>query len=99
MRGKTDLFVGLPGPVNDVQHAGLGRLGGGVEPGGGGQVQPGVRHEVRVVQEQPSVLKHGLAELAVVEVVTQLLRSSAVILLELALPGGTVNIKTRSQNC
>ena len=41
MRGKTDLFVGLPGPVNDVQHAGLGRLGGGVEPGGGGQVQPG----------------------------------------------------------
>ena len=62
-------------------------------------VQPGVCHEVRVVQQEPALSEHGLAELTVVEVVAQLLRSSAVILLELALPGGTVNIKTRSQNC
>ena len=86
MRGKTDLFVGLPGPVNDVQHAGLGRLGGGVEPGGGGQVQPGVRHEVRVVQQQPAVLEHGLAELAVVEVVAQLFGAAAEIFPPLAGP-------------
>ena len=52
------------------------------------KVQPGVCHEVRVVQQEPALSEHGLAELAVVEVVTQLLRSSAVILLELALPGG-----------
>ena len=86
MRGKTDLFVGLPGPVNDVQHAGLGRLGGGVEPGGGGEVQPGVRHEVRVVQEKTTLTKHGLAELAVVEVVAELFGSPPVILLPLSAP-------------
>ena len=63
------------------------------------KVQPGVCHEVRVVQQEPALSKHGLAELAVVEVVTQLLRSSAVILLELTLPAETVNTKTRSQTC
>ena len=79
MRGEPDLFIGLPAPVNDVEHAGLGRLGRGVEPGGGGQVEPGVRYEVRVVQEKTAVLEHGLAELAVVEVVAELLGSAAEI--------------------
>ena len=86
MRGEPDLFIGLPAPVNDVEHAGLGGLGSGVEPGGGGQVEPGVRYEVRVVQQQAAVLKHGLAELAVVEVVAQLLGSAAVIFLPAARP-------------
>ena len=110
-------LVWLPGSVDNVQHAGLRRLGRGVEPRGGGQVQPWVEliftrilcnrylkrqkkkvppcvcHEVRVVQQEPALSEHGLAELPVVEVVTQLLRSSAVILLELALPAGRVDKK------
>ena len=69
-----------------MQHAGLGRLGGGVEPGGGGQVEPGVRHEVRVVQQEPPVTKHGLAELAVVEVVAELLGSATELFPPLAGP-------------
>ena len=36
-------FVGLPGSVDNVQHAGLRRLGRGVEPRGGGKVQPWVK--------------------------------------------------------
>ena len=79
-------LVGLPGSIDNVQHAGFRRLGRGVEPGGGGQVEPGVRHKVRVVQKQPSVLKHGLAELAVVEVVAELLGSSSKIFPPLAGP-------------
>ena len=79
-------FVRLPGPVDHVEHAGLGRLGGGVEPGGGGQVEPGVGHKVGVVEQQPTLPEHGLAELTVVEIVTQLLRSSSVIFLEVPLP-------------
>ena len=78
--------IWLPGAVNDVQHAGLGRLGGGVEPGGGGEVEPGVRHKVGVVKQEATLPKHRLAELPVVEIVTQLLRSSSVIFLELTLP-------------
>ena len=41
--------VGYPGPVNDVQHAGLWRLRGHVEPSGGCEVEPSVSHEVRMV--------------------------------------------------
>ena len=99
--------IWLPGAVYDVQHARLGRLGGGVEPkkknknkkyikkyfkkngvepGGGGEVEPGVRHKVGIVEQQPALPEHRLAELPVVEIVTQLLRSSSVIFLELALP-------------
>ena len=69
-----------------MEHAGLGRLGRGVEPGGGGQVEPGVRHEVRVVEEKTTVPEHGLAELAVVEVVAELLGPSPVVLPPLASP-------------
>ena len=83
---ESDLFIGHPRPVNYVEHAGLGGLRGGVEPGGGGEVQPGVRHEVRVVEQQAAVLEHGLAELAVVEVVAELLGSSAEIFPPLAGP-------------
>ena len=69
-----------------MEHAGLGRLGRGVEPGGGGQVEPGVRNEVRVVQQEPPVPEHGLAELSVVEVVAELLGPSPVVLPPLASP-------------
>ena len=86
MRAEPDLFIGLPAPVNDVEHAGLGRLGRGVEPGGGGEVEPGVRYEVRVVQKKTTFTKHGLAELAVVEVVAELFGPAAVIFLPLARP-------------
>ena len=79
-------FVRLPGAVNDVEHAGLGRLRVGVEPGGGGEVEPGVRHEVRVVEQQPALAEHGLAELPVVEVVAQLLGAAPVVLPPLARP-------------
>ena len=96
--------IWLPSAVDDVQHARLGRLGGGVEPkkkikknkkikeiigvepGGGGEVEPGVGHKVGIVEQQPALPEHRLAELPVVEIVTQLLRSSSVIFLELALP-------------
>ena len=40
-------LVGLPGSVDNVQHAGLRRLGRGVEPRGGGQVQPGYADDQR----------------------------------------------------
>ena len=80
------LRVGLPGAVNHVQHAGFGRLGRGQEPGGGGEVEPGVRHEVRVVEQQPALAEHGLAELPVVEVVAQLLGAAPVVLPPLARP-------------
>ena len=83
---ESDLFIGHPRPVNDVKHAGLGGLRGGVEPGGGGEVQPGVRHEVRVVEEKTTFAEHGLAELAVVKVVAELFGPPAVIFLPLTSP-------------
>ena len=82
-------MVGYPGTIDDVQHAWLGRLGRDIEPGGGGQVEPGVRHEVRMIQEQSPVIKHRLTELTIVEVVTQLLGSSTIVLPPLARPRTT----------
>ena len=64
----------------------FGRLGRDIEPGGGGEVEPGVRHEVRVVEQQPALAEHGLAELPVVEVVAQLLGAAPVVLPPLARP-------------
>ena len=64
----------------------LGRLRRGEEPDGAGEVEPGVRHEVRVVEQQPTLAEHGLAELPVVEVVTQLLGAAPIVLPPLARP-------------
>ena len=54
------LPVRNPGSIYNVQHGWFGRLWLGVEPGGGGQVQPCGRHKVRIVQQQLTVTKHGL---------------------------------------
>lgn len=77
--------VGHPGPINDMQHAGLGRLGGHIEPGGGGKIEPSVCNKVRMIQKKTTFTKHGLAELAIVEVVTELLGSPAIVLLPFSL--------------
>ena len=53
-------FVRLPGPVNDVKHAGFGGLRVGVEPGGGREVPPGGGDQVRVLQEFVDVAEHGV---------------------------------------
>ena len=39
---------------------------------------PGVLHEVPEVEQQPHLVEHGLAELAIVEVVAQLLGAALV---------------------
>ena len=63
-----------------MEHAGLRRLGGNVEPRGGGEIEPSVSHKVRMIQKKTTFTKHGLAELTVVEVITELLGSSTKIL-------------------
>ena len=73
--------VGDPGAVDHVEHAGLGRLRGGIKPRGRSQVKPSVRHKVRMIQQKTTLSKHGLAELTIVEVITELLGASAEILL------------------
>lgn len=75
---------GHPGPVDDVQHGGFGSLGRQEEPDGGGEVEPGVRHQPGVVEEHGGVaVEHGLGEGAVVEVVGELLGAAT----EIALTG------------
>ena len=73
--------VGDPGAVDHVEHARLGGLGGDIEPRGRGKVEPRVRHKVRMIQQKTTLSEHGLAELTVIEVVTELLGASAKILL------------------
>ena len=77
----TAVTAYLPGPVDDVQHARLGGLGVGVEPGGRGQVEPGGGHEVGVLQEPGHCAEHGVREGPVVKVVGQLLSSASIVLL------------------
>ena len=69
-----------------MEHAGFRRLRSGVEPCGRGQIEPGVGYKVRVVQQQTTVIKHRLTELAVVEVVAELFGPAAVIFLPLTAP-------------
>ena len=76
--------VGLPGAVDHVQHGGLGRLRIDEEEHGAGQVEPGVRHFLRVVQQGAHSTEHGLGEGAVVVVVRQLLGATTEVTLELA---------------
>ena len=79
-------FIWLPGPVDHVEHAGLGGLRGDVEPRGRGKVEPRVRHKVRMIQQKTTLSEHGLAELTIVKVVTELLGSSAEILFPVSVP-------------
>merc|ERR550525_1345523 len=78
VRGQTkaqpqppDLVLGARAPVtlDNAQHRGFRRLRRGEEPDGGGEVEPGVAHKVRVVKEDPDVPIHGGGERAVVVVV------------------------------
>ncbi len=76
---------GHPGAVNHVQHGGLGSLRGQEEPDGGGEVEPGVRHQPWVVEQHGRIaVKHRLGEGAVVEVVRELLGAAAEITLPCA---------------
>ncbi len=77
-------FGGYPGAVNHVQHGRLGRLWRQEEPDGRGEVEPGVRHQPRVVEQHGGIaIEHRLGEGAVVEVVGELLGTAA----EVALSG------------
>ena len=78
--------VGDPGAIDHVQHAGLGRLGGDIEPRGRGEIEPSVGHKVRMIQKKTTFTKHGLAELTVVEVITELLGASTKILFPVSIP-------------
>ncbi|CAJ1839252.1 hypothetical protein CDAIGKPJ_02037 [Aeromonas salmonicida] len=81
--GRYLALGGHPGAVNHMQHGGLGRLGGEEKPDGGCQVQPGVGHQPRVVEQHRGIaVKHRLGEGAVIEVIRELLCAAT----EIALP-------------
>ena len=69
--------------TKNLQHAGLGRLRGDEEPDRRGEVQPGGRHQLRLLQEDAGVAEDGLGEGAVVEVPAQLFGTAAEVLLTL----------------
>ncbi len=71
---------GNPGAINHVQHGRFRGLRGEEEPDGRSEVEPGVRHQPRVVEQHGGIaIEHRLGEGAVVEVVRKLLGAAAEI--------------------
>ena len=74
-------IIWLPKPVDDLKHTWLGGLRGDKEPNSRGKVEPGRGHQLRLVEEDLWVSKHGSGECSIVVVPTELLGSPPVILL------------------
>ncbi len=71
-------FGGYPGAINHVQHGRFRGLRGEEEPDGRSEVEPGVRHQPRVVEQHGGIaIEHRLGEGTVVEVVRKLLGAAA----------------------
>ncbi len=71
-------FGGYPGAINHVQHGRFRGLRGEEKPDGRSEVEPGVCHQPRVVEQHGGIaIKHRLGEGAVVEVVRKLLGAAA----------------------
>ena len=72
------MIVWNPGSVDDVQHRGLRRLRINEEEDGARQVHPGIRHQLRFIQQRTNVaIVHCIGERTIVVVIGQLFRSAA----------------------
>ena len=78
------MVVRLPCTVDHLQHAWFWRLWIGEEEDSTGQVQPGVRHQLRFVEQCTHVAVHRFREWTVVVVVRQLFRTASEIAQEIA---------------
>ena len=90
-------IIWLPKPVDDLKHTWLGGLRGDKEPNSRGKVEPGRGHQLRLVEEDLWVSKHGSGECSIVVVPTELLGSSSIVHLSrntgisLNHPGGPIS--------
>ena len=78
------MIVRLPCTVDNLQHAWFRRLWIGEEEDRTRQVQPGIRHQLRFVEQRTYVTVHRFRERAVVVVVGQLLRTATEVAQEVA---------------
>ena len=78
------MIVWLPGAIDNLQHAWFWRLRIGEEEDRTRQVQPGIRHQLRFVEQGADGAKHRFRERTVVVVVRQLLRAAAKVAYEVA---------------
>ena len=79
------VIVRLPGAVDNLQHARFWRLRVGEEEDRGSKVQPGVRHQLRFVQQYADVAVHRFRERAVVVVKGELFRTATKVANEIAI--------------
>ncbi len=79
------MIVRLPGAVNNLQHAWFWRLRVGKEEDRTGQVQPGVGHQLRFIEQCADIAVHRFGEWTVVVVVGQLLSTATKVAQEVAI--------------
>ena len=79
------MVVRLPGAVDNLKHAWFWRLWIGEEEDGARQVQPGIGHQLRFVEQRADIAVHCFREWTVVVVVGQLLSAAAKVAQEVAI--------------